>query len=367
MPGRDTLGTSLQKTVIHGFTERRLIQAYLKLFLAAQSEDGVKTVSLARFGSYEVRVIELSRDASAGSFPVWLELYEYNTRSTLDSCGCSELEEAVAAADELITQARQLCHQPGEALATRASVFSRLNRSCALSRSRAVRSLWIPRCGSLCPVRPRRSCPDLVLDYVTTAVTALNTAATRMSPRRSRPLARSLLAATIVDGEPSSRLFRRVLESSLPHAAWGVRPRMEAADAAIRRRFPRNLRAARTRRGRRGHRAARRLVGAPPRATPSCPHRAARAGCAVRRVEPHRPQHGGARREGRNARGGGGLSDAPQIRITCELPATIGPQTVTEMAQACQLRVVGRTPTRLSEDDLEAFADRLEQLLRLCR
>ena len=33
------------------------------------------------------------------------------------------------------------------------------------------------------------SCPDLILDYVTTAVTALNTAATRMSPRRSRLLA----------------------------------------------------------------------------------------------------------------------------------------------------------------------------------
>ena len=66
-------------------------------------------MSLARFGSYEVRVIELSRDAAAGSFPVWLELYEHNTRSLLDSCGCSELEEAVAAANELISQARQLC------------------------------------------------------------------------------------------------------------------------------------------------------------------------------------------------------------------------------------------------------------------
>ncbi len=109
MSGRDTLGTNLQDTVTHEFTERRLIQAYLKLFLAVQSEDGVKTVSLARFGSYEVRVIELSRDAAAGSFPVWLELYEHNTRSMLDSCGCSELEEAVAAANELISQARQLC------------------------------------------------------------------------------------------------------------------------------------------------------------------------------------------------------------------------------------------------------------------
>ena len=78
------------------------------------------------------------------------------------------------------------------------------------------------------------SCPDLVLDYVTTTVTALNTASMRMSPRRSRLLARSLLAATIVDGEPSSRLFKLVLESSLPHAAWGAQPRMEAVAAAHR-------------------------------------------------------------------------------------------------------------------------------------
>ncbi len=102
-------GTSLQKTVTHGFTERRLIQAYLKLFLVAEGDDGARIVSLARFGSYEVRVIELSRDASASIFPVWLELYEHNTVSTLDSCGCSDLEEAVTAAEDLMSQARQQC------------------------------------------------------------------------------------------------------------------------------------------------------------------------------------------------------------------------------------------------------------------
>ena len=56
------------------------------------------------------------------------------------------------------------------------------------------------------------ACPELILDYVTTAVTALNTASIRVSPRRSRLLARSLLAAIVVAGEPSSRLFRLILE-----------------------------------------------------------------------------------------------------------------------------------------------------------
>ena len=69
---------------------------------------------------------------------------------------------------------------------------------------------------------------------MTTAVTALNTASIRVSPRRSRLLARSLLAATVVAGEPSSRLFRLILESSLPHAAWGVQVRKEAVAAAHR-------------------------------------------------------------------------------------------------------------------------------------
>src|SRR5262249_33743073 len=78
------------------------------------------------------------------------------------------------------------------------------------------------------------SCPELILDYVTTAVTALNTAAVRVSPRRSRLLARSLLGATIVEGQPSSRLFRLILESSLPYATWGARPSREAVAAAHR-------------------------------------------------------------------------------------------------------------------------------------
>jgi MoxR-like ATPase len=67
-------------------------------------------------------------------------------------------------------------------------------------------------------------CPELVLTYVTTAIATLNEASIRVSPRRSRLLARSLLAASIVNGKPSSGLFRLVLESSLPHLTWGARP-----------------------------------------------------------------------------------------------------------------------------------------------
>jgi MoxR-like ATPase len=77
-------------------------------------------------------------------------------------------------------------------------------------------------------------CPELVVTYVTTATTALNEASIRVSPRRSRLLARSLLATLIVNGEPTSDLFRLVLESSLPHATWGAHPAAGVVTAAHR-------------------------------------------------------------------------------------------------------------------------------------
>ena len=78
------------------------------------------------------------------------------------------------------------------------------------------------------------NCPPEILRYVTTAVSALNTAGIRISPRRSRLMARSLLAATIVSGKSSELIYRLVLQASLPHPCWGVFPPREAVAAAHR-------------------------------------------------------------------------------------------------------------------------------------
>lgn len=77
-------------------------------------------------------------------------------------------------------------------------------------------------------------CPALVTTYAIVATTALNTAGIRISPRRARLLARSLLAATLVAGHMKERLFRTVLDCSLPHACWGEQPKREAVTAAHR-------------------------------------------------------------------------------------------------------------------------------------
>lgn len=65
-------------------------------------------------------------------------------------------------------------------------------------------------------------CPRDILDYVTTAVTALNGVKARVSPRRARLMARSLLAATLVTGAFQEAVARLVLECSLPHVTWGA-------------------------------------------------------------------------------------------------------------------------------------------------
>ncbi len=62
--------------------------------------------------------------------------------------------------------------------------------------------------------------------------------------------------------------------------------------------------------------------------------------------------------------------DAPFVQ-THPLPANIDPQIITGMAHAHELRVIKIRTWVITveghEDDLAAFADRLEQLSRLCR
>jgi hypothetical protein len=110
-------GTTLRKSIGLGkeLAERRLIRAYLALYLAPAGEDGARTVSLARFGAFEVRLVEVTQALSAEIPPLWLELYAHGIRSSLDSCGCDEFEEAVLAADAFVAQAKELHQRPGSA------------------------------------------------------------------------------------------------------------------------------------------------------------------------------------------------------------------------------------------------------------
>jgi len=80
----------------------------MRLAFASQREDGAKAVSLGRFGSYEVLLVEFEKCSTATDTQLWIELYDHNLQHGLDSCSCTDIEEATTAARELIARARQL-------------------------------------------------------------------------------------------------------------------------------------------------------------------------------------------------------------------------------------------------------------------
>ena len=81
-------------------------QAYARLFSIPVSEKGVRSVPLAKFGNYEVRLAELP--SSAAGLPIWMELYDHHVRCSIDGYGCSDLEDAIPAAEDLLSQAQRL-------------------------------------------------------------------------------------------------------------------------------------------------------------------------------------------------------------------------------------------------------------------
>jgi hypothetical protein len=83
------------------FSKLRITQAYSKLL---RIPDGTaKVVSLARFGSHEVRMVGRSQnDSDALLFS--LELFDHDAQSPVDSCSCYGIDEGVAAFQDLISR-----------------------------------------------------------------------------------------------------------------------------------------------------------------------------------------------------------------------------------------------------------------------
>ena len=88
--------------------ELRLTHGHVALSHAPAHSDGTSTVALAQFGKYEVRLIEFVPEKPANPTPFWLELYNHETRSAIDSCRCYDLEAAVQTTEKLMSRARTL-------------------------------------------------------------------------------------------------------------------------------------------------------------------------------------------------------------------------------------------------------------------
>jgi hypothetical protein len=83
-------------------------RAYIALFLAPKGKDGTRTISLARYGAFEVRLIEFPDCHSSVASTSWLELYRHDTNASVDSYRCDELDEAETAAEHLVSSASAL-------------------------------------------------------------------------------------------------------------------------------------------------------------------------------------------------------------------------------------------------------------------
>ena len=90
----------------------QLHKAYVGLAIAAADEDGSRTVSIRRFSALEVRLIEFATRQQADNVDNWIDGYDYDTQSSLDSCLCHDLDEAEPMLEHLFSSARHLTEPP---------------------------------------------------------------------------------------------------------------------------------------------------------------------------------------------------------------------------------------------------------------
>jgi hypothetical protein len=98
----------MEKMLATKAIELRIMQMRIWALVAAERIDGLRIVSLARHGAFEVRLIEFAPDCHSDNIPLWIELFEHETGTTLDRCVGHDLQHIAVAAGAFISQARDL-------------------------------------------------------------------------------------------------------------------------------------------------------------------------------------------------------------------------------------------------------------------
>jgi hypothetical protein len=84
------------------FSKLRITRAYIKLVCIP--EGAAKMVSLARIGSYEVRMLECPQGIS-GAPPLFsIELFDHDAQLPVDVCSCCGIDEGAVAYREFISR-----------------------------------------------------------------------------------------------------------------------------------------------------------------------------------------------------------------------------------------------------------------------
>jgi len=85
----------------------RVTETYASLFFASKQDDGSRHAVIIRIGAFEVRLLELPSVNFSEELDLWVELYDRHLQVGVDSYKCSDLDEAIEAAQFLAAEARQ--------------------------------------------------------------------------------------------------------------------------------------------------------------------------------------------------------------------------------------------------------------------
>jgi hypothetical protein len=85
----------------------QLYKAYCNINFATQGADGSRAMPIKRVGAVEVRLVEFASSGKENDPEVWLELYQHDTHTTVDSYLCDDLDEAEPMLEYLISSAAQ--------------------------------------------------------------------------------------------------------------------------------------------------------------------------------------------------------------------------------------------------------------------
>ena len=94
--------------------ETLVTQAYLQLVLVSWDGNGSRAISVAKYGTYEIRLLEVMSADPAEIPHLWVELYANDVQASIDACGCDDIEAATMAAEHVVSQAKQLEQGEGQ-------------------------------------------------------------------------------------------------------------------------------------------------------------------------------------------------------------------------------------------------------------
>ncbi|MBR1230071.1 hypothetical protein JQ600_34830 [Bradyrhizobium sp. AUGA SZCCT0176] len=85
----------------------RVTQAFIALSGIPESASVPSVISIVRIGIHEIRIFNVS--SPVGDEPaLWIELFDHDTKVSVDCCSFREIDAAIAAFDDMVSQAERL-------------------------------------------------------------------------------------------------------------------------------------------------------------------------------------------------------------------------------------------------------------------